>query len=195
MNSKKNILIMISGRGSNMEAIIKNCQHGILKDCCEVKEVFSNKEDAFGLEIAKSYGIKTTAISSKNKKRKIYNSQLLGYLKILNPDFIILAGYMKVIDELVIASFPEKIINIHPADTTLHQGLHGYKWAWENKLSKTKITVHYVDEGLDTGNVIDKREVDLRGCKNLDDVEKRGLVVEHKFYSECLEKILMESEA
>jgi len=96
---------------------------------------------------------------------------------------------MKVLDQSIISNFPERIINIHPADTSEHQGLHAYDWAWENKLSSTKITVHYVDEGLDTGNVIAKAEVDLAGCSSLEEVEKVGLKIEHKFYSKCLEMI------
>ena len=107
----------------------------------------------------------------------------------LNPDYLILAGYMKIIPQEIIQKFQNKIINIHPADTSLHQGLDGYKWAFENRLDFTKVTVHFVDEGLDTGKVIGKKVVDLRDVKTLSDVEKRGLETEHKFYSECLKKI------
>ena len=110
----------------------------------------------------------------------------------LQPDYVILAGYMKIIPPEIIKLFPKRIINIHPADTALHRGLHGYKWAFENNLKKTKITVHFVDEGLDTGEVIAKADVDLQGASSLKEVEKRGLAVEHKFYSECLKKIFTE---
>ncbi len=187
---KKKIAILISGRGSNMKAIIENVNDGILKDICEVIVVFSNKIDAPGLEIAKSLGISTKVIESKGKKRSTYNRLLFEYLDTLNPDYIILAGYMKIISPDVVQRFRNRIMNIHPADTALHQGLHGYDWAFENKLEKTKITVHFVDEGLDTGNVIGKREVDLKGTTTLEEIEKRGLAVEHVFYSECLRIIL-----
>jgi len=181
---------MISGRGSNMVAIANNIRSGILKDICEIKAVFSNKEDAEGLAKAIKLGIKTYCIPSKSKKRKTYTSLLLQWLKSEKPELIVLAGYMKVLPEEIIKEFPRKIINIHPADTTKHQGLHGYDWAWNNKLSQTKITVHYVDEGLDTGEIIEQRKVDLRGCRSLEEVEARGLKVEHEFYSECLKRIL-----
>ncbi len=186
----KKIIIMISGRGSNMQAIVKNCLFGNLQNSCEVIEVFSNNADAPGLEIAKDFGISTFYITSKGKKRSKYNALLLEHLKAKNPDYIILAGYMKVIPKSIIQAFPHKIINIHPADTNLHQGLHGYDWAWKNKMQKTKITVHFVDEGLDTGEIIAQQEVDLIGCESLEDVENRGLKIEHKFYSECLKTIL-----
>ena len=187
---KKKIAILISGRGSNMKAIVENVQNGILKDLCDVIVVFSNKINAPGLEIAKSLGISTKVIESKGRKRSTYNALLYEYLDSLDPDYIILAGYMKIISPDVVQRFRNRIINIHPADTALHQGLHGYEWAFENKLESTKITVHFVDEGLDTGNIIAKKEVDLKGAKTLEEVEKRGLAVEHVFYSECLKKIL-----
>ncbi|RLD54107.1 MAG: phosphoribosylglycinamide formyltransferase [Bacteroidetes bacterium] len=187
---KKKIIIMISGRGSNMKAIAENIKNGILKNLCEILEVFSNKKDAPGIEIAKDFGLRTYIIESKGKKRKTYNSLLLEHLKEKNPDFIILAGYMKIIHHEIIREFPNHIINIHPADTSSHQGLHGYEWAFENKFEKTKITVHFVDEGLDTGNIIGQKEVDISDCETIEEVEQKGLKVEHRFYSECLKKIL-----
>ena len=186
----KKIVIMISGRGSNMQAIAENVKFGILKNICEIKAVFSNNPEAAGLRIAESFGIPTHCLPSKGKKKSEYNSLLLRWLESQKPDLIILAGYMKVLTVEIIREFPHRIINIHPADTAKHQGLHGYEWAWENKLPETKITVHYVDEGLDTGEIIGQRSVDLTGVKSLDEVEKRGLQVEHEFYSECLKEIL-----
>ncbi|KQC11841.1 MAG: phosphoribosylglycinamide formyltransferase [Candidatus Cloacimonas sp. SDB] len=186
----KKIIIMISGRGSNMLAIAGNVKSGILKGVCEIQAVFSNKADAAGLQIATEMGIRTHCISSKGKKIKKYNSLVLEWLKQKNPDMIVLAGYMKVLPSELIQEFPRRIVNIHPADTTKHQGLYGYEWAWENKLPETKITVHYVDEGLDTGEIIEQRAVDLSGCNSLEEVEQRGLKAEHEFYSECLRKIL-----
>ena len=188
----KKIVIMISGRGSNMLAIIRNVQFGILIDTCTIQSVFSNKVDAVGLQKATEFDIPTYVITSKGKKRKTYNTMLLDWLKLQNPDFIILAGYMKILSSEIIRAFQRKIINIHPADTSQHQGLHGYDWAFENKLETTKVTVHYVDEGLDTGKIIRQRIVDLKDAESLEDVEKCGLMVEHEFYSECLRKIFSE---
>ena len=187
---KKKIIILISGRGSNMQAITENVKDGILKDYCEILEVFSNKKNAPGIEIAKDYGLRTYIIESKGKKRKTYNSLLLEHLKEKKPDYIILAGYMKIIAPEIVQEFPNRIINIHPADTSLHQGLHGYEWAFENKLKTTKVTVHFVDEGLDTGKVIGKKVVDISDCNSIEEVEQEGLKVEHRFYSECLRELL-----
>ena len=187
----KNIVILFSGRGSNMEAIIKNSRNGILKGLCKISALFTDNPNALGIETAKKYQIPIAIIDYK-KDKKSYNYKLKDFLIKLQPDYVILAGYMKIIPPEIIKLFPKRIINIHPADTALHRGLHGYKWAFENKLKKTKITVHFVDEGLDTGEVIAKAEVDLQGASSLKEVEKRGLAVEHKFYSECLKKIFTE---
>ena len=185
---------MISGRGSNMLAIAGNVKSGNLNGICKIQTIFSNKKDAAGLKIAEELGISTHVIASKGKKRKTYDKMLLDWLKQRNPDYIILAGYMKILSPEIIREFPKKIINIHPADTTQHQGLHGYDWAFENKLETTKVTVHYVDEGLDTGEIIGQKRVDLKGVGSLEEVEKRGLKVEHEFYSECLAKVFFEKE-
>ncbi len=177
---------MISGRGSNLVAIAENVNNGILQGECIIQAVFSNKRNAAGLQKAEQFGIPTHVISKTGN----YNFHLLDWLRSKNPDLIILAGYMKILPAEIVRAFPQKIINIHPADTKEHQGLNGYKWAWEKKLAETKITVHFVDEGLDSGKIIGQRVVDLRGAESLAEIEKRGLQVEHEFYSECIKMIL-----
>ena len=86
-------------------------------------------------------------------------------------------------------AYPNRIINIHPADTREFKGLGAYEWAFENRLESTKITVHYVDAGVDTGSIIEQKTVDLRGVTTLQEVEERGLKVEHSFYSEVLRRV------
>ena len=189
---KKRIAILISGRGSNMEAIIKKVHSGILQDCCEVALVLSNKRDAKGLEIAKQLGVETAFIQSKGKKREEFDEELVQYLKPYELDYIVLAGFMRILSHVFIKRYRNRVINIHPADTAQYRGLGAYEWAFNNKLEKTKITVHFVDEGVDTGLVIAQIEVDLRGAKTLEEVEKRGLKVEHEFYSEVLKKVITE---
>ncbi len=184
------IVIFISGRGSNMEAILKECKNGILKGIAEPVLVFSDKKDAGGLETAKKYGIKTETLSAKGKKRQEFDTEVINLLSKYKFDYIILAGYMRILSDVFVKKYSGKIINIHPADTNLHQGLHAYEWAFKNKIQETKITVHYVNEGVDTGKIIAQKTVDLTGCKTSEEVEKRGLAVEHQFYSETLYNIL-----
>ena len=190
--SKKRIAIFISGRGSNMEAIIRQVQDGILKDVCEIALVFSNKPQAKGLEIAKKFGLPVAAIPSKGKSREAFEREVLELLQPYRIDYVVLAGFMRILSPLFIRAYKNRIINIHPADTRLFQGVGGYEWAFENKLPSTKITVHFVDEGVDTGPIIAQREVDLRGADTLEEVERRGLAAEHEFYSQALRKVLTE---
>lgn len=172
-----------------MEAVIREVKSGVLKGIAEVTLVFSNNPDAAGLETAKKEGIETACINSKGKKRQEFDSEVIEMLSKYEFDYIVLAGYMRILSETFVKTFRKRIINIHPADTKKHQGLHAYDWAYENKLKETKITVHYVDVVVDTGEIIAQATVDLAGVKSLEEVEKRGLAVEHRFYSETLKNL------
>ena len=183
------IVIFISGRGSNMEALNREVKSGILKGIAEITLVFSNIPDAAGLETAKREGLKTACIISKGKKREVFDSEVIDLLSEYDFDYIVLAGYMRILSETFVKTFRKRIINIHPADTKQHQGLHAYEWAFENKMKETKITIHYVDVGVDTGEIIAQTRVDLTNANILDEVEKRGLAVEHRFYPETLKNL------
>ncbi len=187
--TKKRIAIFISGRGSNMKAIVEQVQSGILKDCCEVVLVLANKKRAKGLATAAKMGIETACIESKGKKRRTFDQAIVNFLAAYRVDYIVLAGFMRILSSVLVDAYPNRIINIHPADTHEFKGLGAYEWAFENRLEETKITVHYVDAGVDTGTVIAQEVVDLRGADRLEEVEKRGLKVEHSFYSKVLKEI------
>ncbi len=186
---KARIAIFISGRGSNMEAIVTQTQHGILQECCDIVLVFANKPDAPGLRTAQQYGLKIAFVESQGKKREDFDRQVIALLEPYRLDYIVLAGYMRILSPLFVERYRNRIINIHPADTKAYQGIHGYEWAFEHKLETTKITVHFVDEGVDTGTILDQREVDLRGADSLEEIERRGLQVEHEFYSNVLRRV------
>ena len=188
----KRVAIFISGRGSNMTAILRQVENGILKGLCKVVLILSNKPDAKGLETARQFGIQTVCIPSKGKKREQFDLEVVDHLKPLNIDYIVLAGFMRILSPVIIRQYKNRIINIHPADTDEFQGIGAYEWAFENNKQETKVTVHFVDEGVDTGPVIAKEVVNLNGVKSLEDVEKRGLEVEHRFYSEALSQVFKE---
>lgn len=176
-----------------MEAIIKECKNGILKGIAEPVLVFSDKKDAKGLHTAQNLGIKTNTFSAKGKKREKFDKELINLLSNYKFDYIILAGYMRILSDVFVKKYSGKIINIHPADTNIHQGLNAYKWAFENKMQATKITVHYVNEGIDTGKIIAQKEVDFKKANTLEEVEKRGLAAEHKFYSQTLKELFQKT--
>ncbi len=172
-----------------MDAILRQAREGILKQACDVVLVFANKQSAQGLQSAKAAGFPVACIPSKGKKREVYDNEVIALLQEYSIDYIILAGYMRLLSGDFIQAYKQRIINIHPADTRAFQGVGGYEWAWENGLKKTAVTVHYVDEGMDTGDIIELRELDISDCSSLEEVEKKGLALEHKMYSEVLKNI------
>jgi phosphoribosylglycinamide formyltransferase-1 len=187
---KARLAILLSGRGSNMLALVKAVQSGVLKDLAEVAVVFSNKPDAPGLAAAAALGCPTAALPSQGRKRADFDAEAAALLAHYQPDFVVLAGYMRILSPAFIQPFAGRILNIHPADTHQHQGLHAYEWAFGNHLPETKITVHLVDEGLDTGPILAQRAVDLRGADTLAEVERRGLAVEHELYAKTLADLI-----
>lgn len=176
-----------------MEAIARNTLAGSLQSLCEVAVVISNRRDAPGLDIAESLGIPVEYIESKGKSRKKFEEDLLICLASYSAEYIVLAGFMRILTGTFISHYPKKIINIHPADTVEHQGVDGYQWAFEQGLEETKITVHFVDEGIDTGEVIAKVALDLRGVETLEDTLQKGLQLENQIYSTVLEKLFSKS--
>ena len=180
------VAILISGRGSNMLALAQAVQQGVLAGRCEIAGVISSRPGAPGLVLARERGLETVALDARGMGRDAYDDELLGALERGHADIVALAGYMRMLSPRVVARYRGRILNIHPADTAQHQGLHGYEWAFAQRLPATKITVHLVDEGLDTGRVLAQREVDLRGAETLAEVERRGLAVEHALYAEAL---------
>lgn len=187
---KQRLAILLSGRGSNMVALVQAVQHGVLQNLAEVAVVFSNKPDAPGLETAAAMGCPTASLSSQGRKRVEFDAEVVEVLGHYQPDYVVLAGYMRILSPTFIRAFAGRILNIHPADTHQHQGLHAYEWAFENQLSETKITVHLVDEGLDTGPILAQHPVGLQGADTLSEVERRGLAVEHFLYADTLARLI-----
>ncbi|PJJ53331.1 phosphoribosylglycinamide formyltransferase [Hymenobacter chitinivorans] len=187
---KARLAILLSGRGSNMVALVKAVHGGVLRELAEVAVVFSNKPDAPGLETAAALGCVTASLTSQGRKRQEFDAEVVDILTSYQPDYIVLAGYMRILSPTFIRAFAGRILNIHPADTHQHQGLHAYEWAFEKQLEETKITVHLVDEGLDTGPVLAQHPVDLQGADTLAEVERRGLAVEHFLYADTLARLI-----
>ena len=184
------LAILISGRGSNMLALLEATKTGVLQGLAEVAVVFSNQPDALGLEAAAAHGCPVAALPSQGRHREAFDAEAAQLLQQYQPDLVVLAGYMRILSPAFIQPFAGRILNIHPADTHQHQGLHAYEWAFDNQLPETKITVHLVDEGLDTGPVLMQQTVDLRGADTLAEVERRGLAVEHELYARALADLI-----
>jgi phosphoribosylglycinamide formyltransferase-1 len=185
----KRIAIFISGRGSNMAAILREAADGILADCCRVVLVFSNDPYAPGLSLASAVEVPVLCLPPAGLSKPAFYQRLAARLAPYSLDYLVLAGYMSILPPTFVGLYAGRIINIHPADTARHHGLHAYRWAFEHRLPQTMITVHYVDAGVDTGPVIMQAPVDLRGTVSLEEVEWRGLPVEHAVYSRALRAV------
>ncbi|NLG36116.1 MAG: phosphoribosylglycinamide formyltransferase [Lentisphaerae bacterium] len=188
---KPRVAILISGRGSNMVALAQSARDGLLAGHCEIAAVIASRPGASGLDKAREMGLNPIALDAKTLGKEAYERALLAALQHSRADVVVLAGYMRIVSPRVVEAYRGRILNIHPADTKLHQGLHGYGWAFESKRPATIITVHLVDDGLDTGPILAQREVDLRGADTLAEVERRGLAVEHELYPEALKTFLL----
>lgn len=189
----KRLAIFISGRGSNFEAISHNIENEALKGV-EIALVFSNNPNAKGLEFAKSKGYETLVIDSKGRNdRQSYDSEVLNAIQSFNIDLICLAGYMRIVTDVLVDAYKDKIINIHPALLPSFKGLNAQKQALEYGVKYTGCTVHYVDSGVDTGKIIMQSVVEVSIDDNEDTLSAKILKEEHKLYSKAIEKVLQTS--
>jgi len=160
------IVCLVSGGGTNLAAIIKAIEDGSIKNV-RIKSVISNNADAYALERAKNAGIESKCISPKNfKNRDDFNKALLDELKSLNPDLVVLAGFLVNISKDIVDAFENKIINIHPSliPSFCGKGYYGLKVheaALKRGVKVTGATVHFVDAGIDTGKIIIQKAVNV----------------------------------
>lgn len=183
------IAVFISGRGSNFMALHENIKKGIIKDA-EISVVFSNKEDAKGLDYAKEENIEVIVIPSKDySNRQEYDRKIVEALKPYNIDLICLAGYMRIVTPELIKAYENKIINIHPALLPSFKGLHAQKQALEYGVKYSGCTVHFVDDGMDSGAIILQKVVEVYDDDTEDTLSERILKQEHIAYSEAVSLI------
>ena len=184
----KRLGILISGRGSNFEAIAHNIREGKLKS--EIAIVISNKPDAKGIETARVLGLKAEIIPSKGKTREQHDAEMIAALKAANVDLICLAGYMRLLTPAFIEAFPGRILNIHPSLLPLFPGLDAQKQALKAGVKVTGCTVHYVDELLDHGPIILWKEVPVLEGDTEESLSARILEQEHIAYSEAIVNVI-----
>lgn len=183
------VAVFISGRGSNFMALHENIKKGIIRDA-EISVVFSNKEDAKGLDYAKKENIEVIVIPSKDyNNRQEYDKKIVEALKPYNIDLICLAGYMRIVTPELIKAYENKIINIHPALLPSFKGLHAQKQALEYGVKYSGCTVHFVDDGMDSGAIILQKVVEVYDDDTEDILSERILKQEHIAYSEAVSLI------
>ncbi len=178
--------VLASGRGSNLQAIMDNISAGKL--AAEVAVVISDKADAFALERARSAGIPAVHIDYKTfGNRDEYERAIANCLLEHGVDLVVLAGYMKLIGKVLLTSFEHRIMNIHPALLPSFPGTHGQKDAVDYGVRYSGCTVHFVDEGMDTGPIILQAVVPVEQDDDEGNLAGRILQEEHKIYSQAIQ--------
>lgn len=183
--------ILISGRGSNMLAIIEAVQSGFIPDS-EVSIIISDKKGAEGLIKAKECGIETIVISKNGRSREEHDAEIVAELKKRNIELVCLAGYMRLLSENFVRSFPNRIINIHPSLLPSFKGLDAQQQAIEYGVKVSGCTVHFVDESLDNGAIIAQSVVEVEDDDTPETLSTRILECEHALYVESIAKIVEE---
>jgi len=186
------IAILVSGRGSNMTAILDAIDVGTLD--AKVALVFSNNIDAAALATAAARGIPTASLSHRGIPREHHEQQVLKILSEHEFDFIVLAGYMRVLSANFLRAFKDergffKVINIHPSLLPAFPGTHGYEEAFDYGVRLSGITVHLVDEQVDHGPILAQESFPRLPEDNLEAFKSRGLALEHKLFPKVLQDI------
>ncbi|MGM0124378.1 phosphoribosylglycinamide formyltransferase [Enterococcus sp. AZ194] len=180
--------ILASGNGSNFEAIITAVKKQEI--AMEVAFVFSDKKEAFVLERAKNHQVPAVSFSPNEfSSKELYETELLRLLEKHQVEWVILAGYMRIVGPCLLTAFPQRIINIHPSLLPDFPGLHGIRDAFFGKVAQTGVTIHYIDAGIDTGPIIAQEVVEILPNETLESLETKIHQVEHRLYPKVLAEI------
>ncbi len=185
----KRIIILASGNGSNFEAIVNHIRQENLPITVEM--LITDNPKAFAIKRAERLGIPYKIIDSRKfGSRSEYNKALDEFLSSIEFDLMVLAGYMKILPAFIVRKYWRKIVNIHPSLLPAFPGLHAIEKAFEYGVKVTGVTVHFVDEGVDTGPIIAQECVKIEEDDTLETLEEKIHKVEHKIYIEAIKKVL-----
>ena len=186
---KKRIGVLLSGRGSNFEALADSVSAGRIPDA-EIAIVLSNRESAPGIEKARERGIPARVILSKGLEREAYDRLVAAALQEAKVDLICLAGYMRLLSAYFVRAFPNRILNIHPSLLPAFPGLESQRQALEHGARFAGCTVHFVDENLDAGAIILQAVVPIEDADTPETLSERILREEYRIYSEAVRIVL-----
>jgi phosphoribosylglycinamide formyltransferase-1 len=186
---KQRLGVVLSGRGSNFVAIADAIDAGTLTGC-EIAVVLSNLQNAGGLQAARDRGLQAQALVSKGVPREEHDQRMIAALHEARVDYVILAGYMRVLSPEFIRAFPDRILNIHPSLLPAFPGLHAQRQALEYGAKVAGCTVHFVDEAVDHGTIILQRMVAVLDGDDEVSLAARILEQEHEAYSEAIARVL-----
>src|SRR5215471_18212500 len=185
----KNLGILLSGRGSNFEAIARNIAAGRIPDA-QIAIVISNKPEALGIESARHLGLNALVIPSKGKDRAAHDSEVVAALQKHQVDLVCLAGYMRLLSPWFVQQFPRRILNIHPSLLPSFPGLEAQQQAFAYGVKVAGCTVHFVDEELDHGPIIVQKAIPVLDTDDEHTLADRILQQEHVAYTEAINVVL-----
>jgi phosphoribosylglycinamide formyltransferase-1 len=186
---KNRIGVLLSGRGSNFEALADSVAAGRLPDT-QIAIVIANREGAEGIDRAQSRGIATRAIPAKGLEREAYDRQVVSVLREFQVDLVCLAGYMRLLSPYFVECFPQRILNIHPSLLPSFAGLESQRQALEYGVKFAGCTVHFVDENLDAGPIVLQAVVPVLDSDTPEKLAERILREEHRIYAEAVKIVL-----
>ncbi|MGB0034781.1 MAG: phosphoribosylglycinamide formyltransferase [Candidatus Acidiferrales bacterium] len=186
---KKRIGVLLSGRGSNFEALAESIATGRIPNA-EIAIVLSNREGAPGIEKARARGLEARVIPSKGLEREAYDKLVVAALQEKEVDLVCLAGYMRLLSPHFVSAFRNRILNIHPSLLPAFPGLEAQRQAFEHGVKFSGCTVHFVDENLDAGPIIMQGVVPIEDRDTPETVSERILREEHRIYSESVRIVL-----
>ncbi len=194
MKEQSRIVVLISGNGSNLQAILEACASGELN--AQVVAVISNKRDAFGLERARCVNVPAIVKPKpKDQDRREYDAELAELVAAYQPDWVVLAGWMRVLSAAFLDRFPQHVVNLHPALPGTFPGTHAIARAYEayraGEITHTGVMVHLVpDEGIDAGPVLAQEIVSISADDTLESLEARVHAIEHHLLVTTLKTLL-----
>lgn len=183
-----NIAIFASGSGTNFEAILKHIEDGSLPVNCQCLIV--DKSDAYALKRAEKFNVPSFFVNPKEYgSKEEYETHILSILKEKQVDLIVLSGYMRFIGKVLLEAYPNRIVNIHPAYLPEFPGAHAILDAYEAKAKQTGVTVHYVDEGVDSGPVIQQRRLEIDPEWDLATLETHVHAIEYDLFWRVIKEV------
>ena len=182
------LFVMLSGRGSNFLALCDHIKKGDLR--AEIVGVLSNKASAKGVASAEELGIKTYVVPHKGLERREHELAVEAIIDEIDPDLIVLAGYMRILTPDFVKKYYLKLINIHPALLPSFPGVHAQQQAFDYGVKISGCSVHFVDEGVDSGPVILQKAVPVHDDDDLETLSARILEQEHRAYAEAVQIVL-----
>jgi len=185
----KKVGVLLSGRGSNLQALVEAAGRGELGG--EIAVVVSNVEGALGLARARQAGIPAVFRDHRGKAREAFDAEIVEILRAHHVDLVCLAGFMRLVSPVFVRAFPGRIVNIHPALLPAFPGLDAQRQAWEHGAKVSGATVHLVDEGLDSGPIVAQEAVSVLSADTAETLAARILETEHHLYPRAV-RILLE---